>query len=73
MTTIISFDIPEQIHVTLKIYDGLGREIATVVDDMLERGHHEVLFGDRYLPSGIYLYRLMTGGMILTSKMLLIK
>ena len=73
MTTIISFDIPEQIHVTLKIYDGLGREIATVVDAMLERGHHEVLFGNRNLPSGIYLYRLMAGGMILTGKMLLLK
>jgi uncharacterized lipoprotein YddW (UPF0748 family) len=73
MTTIISFDIPEQSHVTLKIYDGLGREIATVVDDMLERGHHEVLFGGRYLPSGIYLYRLKGAGTILTGKMLMLK
>ena len=73
MTTIISFDIPEQSHVILKIYDGLGREITTIVDKMLDRGHHEVLFGERELPSGIYLCRLMAGGMILTSKMLLIK
>ena len=73
MTTVISFDIPEQVHVTLKIYDGLGREIDTIVDQVLERGHHEVLFGERNLPSGIYLYRLMAGRTILTGKMLMLK
>jgi len=71
--TTISFDIPKHSHVIIKIYDGLGREIATLVDEVLERGHYEVLFGDRNLPSGIYLCRLKAGGMILTGKMLLLK
>ncbi|NOX19269.1 MAG: T9SS type A sorting domain-containing protein [Chlorobi bacterium] len=66
-----------QQRVTLKIYDSLGREIATLVDKNQSAGNYEVLFDassvNGNLPSGIYYYRLQFGNQSKTKKMLIIK
>jgi hypothetical protein len=58
---------------TLKIYDILGREVATLVNKELSAGRHTYEFDGSGLSSGIYFYRLQTGEFTQTRKMLLIK
>ncbi|MFH1196617.1 MAG: CotH kinase family protein [bacterium] len=62
-------------HVMLKIYDVLGREIATLVDEYQSAGIHHFTFNTLHysLPSGVYFYTLHTGDLYLTKKMMLIK
>ena len=77
-STTISFSIPEQSFVTLKIYDMLGREVAELVNEELEIGSFEKTFDAISLASGIYVYRItaMKDGKILfneSRQMLLIK
>ena len=72
-TTEISFMIPEDQHVTLNIYDMLGRKVATLVDGPKSAGVHSVLFDANRLASGIYLYRLQAGSLIQVNKMILTK
>jgi exonuclease III len=59
--------------VRLKIYDILGREVATLVDRIQSPGNYEVKFDASSLPSGVYFYRLVTRGMSLTKKMILMR
>jgi hypothetical protein len=58
---------------TLKVYDILGREIQTLVNEKLNPGTYEVTFDGSNLASGIYFYQLKSGNFIETKKMLLIK
>ena len=65
-------------HVTLKIYNLLGQEIQTLVDEVKEAGYHTVIWDGRdnvgqEVPSGIYFYRLNTGVYMSTKSMLLIQ
>ena len=57
----------------LTVYDILGREVATLVDGMQQRGAHEVRFDGGGLSSGVYLYRLQTTGFVEQKKMILQK
>ncbi len=59
--------------VTLKVYDILGNEIATLIDEYKSAGSYEVEFDAKDIPSGIYFYQLTSGEFIQTKKMLLIK
>ena len=59
--------------VTLKVYDILGGEIATLVNENQKPGNYEVEFESANLPSGIYFYRLATESFNQTNKMLLLK
>jgi hypothetical protein len=59
--------------VSLKVYDILGKEIQTLVNEQLQPGTYEVEFDGSNLPSGIYFYKLSTGNFTETNKMLLIK
>ncbi len=59
--------------VTLKVYDLLGREITTLVNEVKQPGYYEAKFNGAGLPSGVYYYRLFTGTYSETKKMLLIK
>ncbi len=56
--TKIRFTIPETQHVKLIVYDVLGREVATLVDEVIHKGTHEVDFDGTQLSSGIYIYNL---------------
>jgi hypothetical protein len=72
MTT-IKYEIPELSFVTIKIYDVLGNEIASLVNEEKPVGTYEVEFDATNLPSGIYFYQLSAGDFISTKKMILIK
>ena len=71
--TIISFSIPVDQFVALRIYDILGREVTVLLNDHMESGSHEIAFNSTNLASGIYFYRLETGKFSRTQKMVLIK
>ena len=71
--TKIDFEIPKQGLVTLKIYDVLGREVTTLVNEMKSAGSYSIDFNASGLSSGIYFYKLTTEAFSETKKMLLIK
>lgn len=71
--TTIKFTIPEKNHVTLKVFDMLGREVSTLVNEIKDAGTHFVKFAGKDLPSGIYLYTLTAGNYTATKKMMLVK
>lgn len=54
------YELPEAQHVTLRMYDVLGREVKTLVDGFVEAGPNQVIVDTSDLPSGLYLYRLTT-------------
>jgi hypothetical protein len=72
-TTKISWQSPISSWQTIKIYDLLGNEIATLVDEYRPSGKYEVEFDGARLSSGIYFYQLTSGSFVLTKKMLLLK
>ena len=72
-TTTIQFSIQQREHVTLKIFDMLGRELATLVDGDLSAGEHSVRFSAEPLPSGVYFYRLTTPIFSQTKSMEIVK
>ncbi len=72
-TTIINFQIPKFSLVTLKIYDILGREIRTLVNENRPAGNYKINFNAENLSSGIYLYRIIVDDFIQTKKMILLK
>ncbi|NNG27997.1 MAG: T9SS type A sorting domain-containing protein [Ignavibacteriaceae bacterium] len=72
-STTISYQIPQQEFVTLKVYDILGNEIAVLVNENETAGNYEVNFNASSLPSGIYFYQIKAGSFIETKKMVLVK
>jgi len=72
-TTVISYRLPVVGHVTLKVYDVLGREVTTLVDNIQSQGKHEVRFDGSHFASGVYFYRLSAAGQVKVSKMLMLK
>ncbi len=72
-STKIKFVIPESLFVNLKIYDILGREVQTLVNEMKPPGNHEVNFDASDLSSGLYTYVLSSGSFFQSKKMLLLK
>jgi photosystem II stability/assembly factor-like uncharacterized protein len=71
--TTINYQIPEISFVTLKVYDLLGNEIATLVNEEKPIGTYEAEFDATDLPSGIYFYSMQVGNFIETKKMVLMK
>ena len=71
--TAIRFDIPERTFITIKLYDVLGNEIETLVNEEKQSGSYEVTWNAVNLPSGVYFYQLKTGKFIQTKKMILMK
>ena len=71
--TSIHYAIGKRQFVTLKVYDILGNEIATLVNDEKSAGNYEVNFNASNIPSGVYFYRLQAGSFIQTNKMILLK
>ena len=72
-STTIRYSIPELSNVELKVYDILGSEVASLVNEEKDSGVYTVSFDASNLSSGIYLYRLQAGSFIQTKKMILIK
>ena len=69
----IVFTIPKRENVSLKVYDILGSEIATLVNKELDAGKYDVEFSGKDLSSGIYIYQLKAGAFRETKKMMLLK
>ncbi len=72
-STEISFTLPKDEKVILKIYDLLGREVQTLMNGMKKTGSYQVIFDGSNLPSGIYIYKLQTPSFSQMYKMILIK
>ncbi len=72
-STIISYQIPELRFVTIIVYDVLGNEIATLVNEDKQVGSYEVEFDANSLSSGVYFYQLKAGSFVETKKMVLMK
>jgi len=73
-STTISYQLPVAAgHVSLKVYDVLGREVATLVNEQKAPGNYEVKFDGSKLASGVYIYRIEAGKFSDTKKLLLIK
>lgn len=72
-TTTIRFSLPGRSRATLKVFDVLGRKVATLVDGVLNRDTYSVLFDARRLASGVYFYQLQAGNFVMTKKLLLLR
>lgn len=72
-STKISFELPSVENVTLKVYDVQGREIATLFNQKMNAGIHEVNFDGSRISSGIYFYRLQASRFTEVKKMILVK
>lgn len=77
-STIISYQIPEMSNVQIKIYDALGREVKTLIDEMKPAGKYNIAwdgrdnFGNRVV-SGVYFYKIIAGNFVQTKKMIMMK
>ncbi len=72
-TTTISYQIPEDSFVSLKVYDITGQEVATLVNKEQTTGKYKVSFDASSLSSGVYLYRIQSGSFTKSIKMILLK
>ncbi|NUN10109.1 MAG: T9SS type A sorting domain-containing protein [Ignavibacteriaceae bacterium] len=71
--TTISYNLSGRANVSLKVFDMLGREVASLVNGVKEAGNHTVSFDASNLTSGLYVYRLDAGSQTATRKMMLVK
>jgi hypothetical protein len=69
----INWQVPVAGHTTLKVYDVLGNEVASLVDEYKPAGSYEIEFNGSNLASGIYLYKLQAGSFVETKKMVYLK
>ncbi len=72
-TTTIKYSVPQSSNVVIKVFDVLGKEITTLVNEEKSVGTYELNWYAGNLPSGIYFYRIQTGDFIDTKKMILLK
>ncbi len=71
--TTIPFSVASRIRVSLRVYNVLGQLVRTVVDEILPPGEYKVAFDGSRLASGIYFYRLVAGGAVLTRKLVYLR
>ena len=72
-STTIEFDLPSREYVTLKVYNALGQEVASLVDENRSEGRYSVVWNANDMPSGFYIYRLRAGSFTQTKKLELVK
>ena len=72
-STTISFELPSESFVSLKVYNVLGKEVATLVSEKLVAGRYDVTFNGSQLTSGVYFYRLQAGKYTKINKAMLLK
>jgi glucuronoarabinoxylan endo-1,4-beta-xylanase len=71
--TKITYQLPSDNFVTLKVYDILGKEVAVLVNGNVKAGSHTVAFNASHLSSGVYYYRIQAGELSETRRMILLK
>jgi len=73
--SVISWQLPVSGYVSLKVYDILGNEVATLVNDELEAGYYNITLNANQpqLASGVYVYQLRAGSFVQTKKMILLQ
>jgi hypothetical protein len=71
--TKITYQIPKESKVVIKVYDILGSEVASLVDETKEAGYYEIELNGINLPSGTYIYRITAGNFVEAKKMVLMK
>lgn len=71
--TTIRFNVPEQTHVSLKIFNSIGQEVSSLFNGVISAGTHEINFDASKLSSGIYFYQIQTESFKSTKKMILMK
>jgi hypothetical protein len=71
--TNLRYGVPEMSHVSLKVYNILGQEVATLVDEVKSAGYHVIHWNAAHLASGIYFTRMDSGDKVRMTKMLLLK
>lgn len=72
-STVIGYELPAASHVTLKVYNILGEEVATLVDSFQDAGIKSVTFNASHLPSGVYVYRLVAGSLTQVRRLTLLR
>jgi len=72
-STMVNYSLPQKSNVSLKVYDILGREVASLVNATQEAGNHSVSFNASKLASGLYIYTLKAGNNVSSKKMMLLK
>jgi hypothetical protein len=72
-STNITFSIPDVQYVSLKVYDLLGKEITTLINNTMNPGSHSVQWNAANIPSGVYFYRLQAGSFMDTKKLVLLR
>jgi hypothetical protein len=72
-STLIKYQLPKSSHVTIKVYNVLGDEVAILVNEEKPAGNYEVNFSSGKLSSGTYFYRIQAGSFVETKKMILMK
>lgn len=72
-TTTIRYGLPSRSHVTLTVFNTLGQQVATLVNESEEAGYHDVRFDGSGLASGMYFYRLQAGSFVQTKELLLLR
>ncbi len=72
-TTTIQFALPGRSNVSLKLFDLLGREVATLVDEKMAAGEYKLQFEAAHLPSGVYFYMLKADNFVAVKKLTLLK
>jgi hypothetical protein len=72
-TTNVNYGLPEDAHVTIQLYDILGRQVGVLVDEDQQAGYHQVQFDGDQLASGMYFFRMQAGKFAETKKMMLLK
>ena len=71
--TTISFSLPSQLYVSLKVFDNIGREVASLISGELSAGAHSIVWDAEGIPSGVYFYRLQTYKFSETKKLILLR
>jgi hypothetical protein len=69
----ISFELPKASYVTLNVYNTLGQQVASLLNEQKQPGRYEIQFDGSNLPSGVYFYRIVAGDFIETKKMVVIR
>ncbi|HMD13731.1 MAG TPA: T9SS type A sorting domain-containing protein, partial [Bacteroidota bacterium] len=72
-STKFSFSVPKTSQVSIKIYDVLGREVVTLLNEKKDPGEYTLTWTAASIPSGVYFYRMSAGNFVQTKKMVLLK